>query len=198
MVSGRDRAWRWLQAVALACSFLAASAVGASADGAAAGWAALKAPGAHVLMRHAIAPGTGDPEGFTLGDCTTQRNLDRQGRAQAERIGASIREAGITVDRVLSSEWCRARDTAALLGVAPVVAEPALNSFFEDRGTADAASRAVRDRLAALPPGEKLVMVTHQVNITALTGIFPASGEMIVVAREADGTLAVRGRIRLD
>ena len=56
----------------------------------------------------------------------------------------------------------------------------------------------MRDRLAALPPGEKLVMVTHQVNITALTGIFPASGEMIVVAREADGALAVRGRIRLD
>ncbi|GGD05895.1 histidine phosphatase family protein [Aureimonas glaciei] len=174
---------------------LAALVSPAAADEA--GWAALRAPGTHALMRHAIAPGTGDPDGFRIGDCATQRNLDEAGRAQAARIGAAMRERGIPVAVVLSSQWCRARDTADQLGLGPVEDEPALNSFFDDRGSADTASRQVTERLATLDD-RKAVLVTHQVNITALTGIFPASGEIIVVAPEADGRLAVRGRIRTD
>jgi phosphohistidine phosphatase SixA len=174
---------------------MAALVSGAAADEA--GWAALRAPGTHALMRHAIAPGTGDPAGFRIGDCTTQRNLDAAGRAQAARIGAAIQDRGIAIATVLTSQWCRARDTADRLGLGAVEEEPALNSFFGDRGSADAASRAVTERLASLG-ARKAVLVTHQVNITALTGIFPASGEIIVVAPEADGRLAVRGRIRTD
>jgi phosphohistidine phosphatase SixA len=180
---------------AAAFAGLAALAAPAAADEA--GWTALTAPGTHALMRHATAPGTGDPQGFRIGDCKTQRNLDAAGRAQAARIGAAVRDRGIAIATVLTSQWCRARDTADLLGLAPVEAEPALNSFFDDRGSAEVASRAVVQRLSGLGEG-KAVAVTHQVNITALTGIFPASGEIIVVAPAADGSLAVRGRIRTD
>lgn len=196
MAARENRLWRRLGALMLALVGLLATVSGGAADEA--GWQALRAPGTHVLMRHATAPGTGDPPGFRLADCSTQRNLDAAGRAQAARIGAAIRDAGLTVDRVLSSQWCRALETARLLDLAPVEAEPSLNSFFDDRTAADDASRAVRARLAAQKPAERLVLVTHQVNITALTGIFPASGEMIVVAVAPDGTLAVRGRIRID
>lgn len=196
MAQGQSNLPTRLAALVLACALILAAAAGGVADET--GWQALRAPGTHILMRHAMAPGVGDPVGFRLGDCATQRNLDAGGRAQAARIGASVAGKGIGFDRVLTSEWCRARETAMLLGLAPVEAEPALNSFFDDRASAGAASRAVRDRLAAAGPDEKLVLVTHQVNITALTGIFPASGEMIVVALAADGALVVRGRIGLD
>ncbi|BDA82694.1 hypothetical protein Sa4125_02360 [Aureimonas sp. SA4125] len=162
-----------------------------------AGWAALQAPGTHALIRHAAAPGTGDPAGFRIGDCTTQRNLDAAGRAQATRIGAAIRERSVTVGAVISSQWCRARDTADLLNLGPVETGPSLNSFFDDRGKADAASRETMQHLSALGD-RKAVLVTHQVNITALTGIYPSSGEIIVVARGSDGGLAVRGRIQAD
>ena len=160
-------------------------------------WAALAAPGTHVLMRHATAPGIGDPDSFKLGDCTTQRNLDDRGRAEAKSIGAGIKAKGIEIDVVLSSQWCRARETADLLDVAPVEEEPALNSFFDDRSHAVAASDGVKRRLAALG-GRKAVLVTHQVNITALTDLGPASGEMIVVSLGKSGELEVRGRIAVE
>ncbi|MEM6421797.1 MAG: histidine phosphatase family protein, partial [Pseudomonadota bacterium] len=84
-------------------------------------------------MRHALAPGTGDPAAFELRDCATQRNLDARGRAQAVATGQMIRDAGIRIDAVLSSQWCRCLDTARLLDLGPVIEEPALNSFFRDR-----------------------------------------------------------------
>lgn len=160
------------------------------------GWAALGEPGTHALMRHAIAPGTGDPPDFRLGDCSTQRVLDEAGRAQARRIGEAIRDRGIEVDVVLTSRWCRAEETATLLGIGTVEPEPALNSFFQDRSAEDAATAALKARLADLA-GRKAVLVTHQVNITALTGIFPASGEIVVIALDEAGNVDVRGRIRI-
>ena len=86
--------------------------------------------GAAVLMRHAEAPGGGDPPGFRLDDCTTQRNLDEVGRDQARRIGQAFRERGIRVGRVLSSRWCRARDTARLAFGEPVQEAEVFDSFF--------------------------------------------------------------------
>ncbi|WP_181706785.1 histidine phosphatase family protein [Chthonobacter rhizosphaerae] len=160
-------------------------------------WAALREPGAHALMRHARAPGTGDPAGFRLGDCATQRNLDETGRAQASRIGRAIRQAGVEVTRVLTSGWCRARETAERLAVGPVEHEPALDSFFGNRGRSGLATEALEARLADLGD-EKAVLVTHQVNITALTGIFPASGELIVISRTAAGEVKVLGRVLID
>lgn len=153
----------------------------------------LSEPRTHAILRHAIAPGTGDPPGFALGDCTTQRNLDDRGRAQARAIGAALRDAGITVDHVLTSQWCRSAETAELLGLGPVAEEPALNSFFADRSTREAQIAQTRRLLAALPEEETAVLVSHQVNITALTGIYPRSGETVVLRVGPDGALEVLG-----
>jgi phosphohistidine phosphatase SixA len=145
-------------------------------------WAAL-ADGGHVaLMRHAEAPGTGDPENFRLDDCSTQRNLDEAGRTQARRTGAAFRERGVAIARVLSSRWCRCLETAELLALGDVEPFPPLDSFFGDRAREPDQTEAVRALLAdADPEGPSLVMVTHQVNVTALTGVFPHSGEIVVL-----------------
>jgi phosphohistidine phosphatase SixA len=145
-------------------------------------WAAL-ADGGHVaLMRHAYAPGTGDPENFRLEDCRTQRNLDETGREQARRTGQAFRERGVAVGQVLSSRWCRCLETAKLLGLGEVVAFAPLDSFFGERTRGPDQTETVRDFLAdADASGPSLVVVTHQVNITALTGIFPHSGEIVVL-----------------
>jgi phosphohistidine phosphatase SixA len=157
------------------------------------GWAALRQPGAVALIRHARAPGTGDPPGFRLGDCATQRNLSEEGRAQARRLGEAMRSRGIAVGRVLSSEWCRARDTA-MLAFGAAEAFPAINSFFADRTDEPEQSDAARAAIGAWRGDGVLVMVSHQVNITALTGIFPREGEIVVV-RVRDGRVVVEGRI---
>ena len=160
-------------------------------------WALLAQPGHVALMRHADAPGTGDPASFRLDDCATQRNLGERGRAQARRLGDEFRQRAIPVALVLTSQWCRARETAKLMSLGPVEDEPAaLNSFFGRPGEREAATTALRRRLSALPAGAPVVvMVTHQVNITALTGVFPASGEMVVLKRDAQGGVATVGRL---
>ncbi len=157
-------------------------------------WDALREPGAVAIMRHALAPGGGDPANFDVTDCTTQRNLDDRGRDQATRIGAALRDRGFTFDTVLTSQWCRCRDTATLLAVGPVSEAPALNSFFQDRSTA-AAQTAATEQIIRATQGS-LMMVTHQVNITALTGVFPASGEIIVI-RATESGIEVLGQIEI-
>lgn len=156
------------------------------------------AEGHIVLMRHALAPGTGDPNNFALRDCSTQRNLSDTGRAQAALIGTRLRNAGLGSARVLSSQWCRCLETAELLELGPVDELPSLNSFFRQRAKQPAATQALKDWLLAQPPGEPLVLVTHQVNITALTDVFPRSGEMIILQRSADDGFSVVGRIQTD
>ncbi|MEO9902917.1 histidine phosphatase family protein [Nisaea sp.] len=160
------------------------------------GWARLKEPGTVAIMRHAIAPGTGDPGDFRIGDCSTQRNLDERGREQARRIGAAVRASGAKIDRILSSQWCRCVETAKLLEVGTVEQLASLNSFFEDRSTESAQTEALRVFLNGLSDDETVLLVTHQVNITALTGVFPASGEVVLFRMGADGTPTVLERIR--
>lgn len=147
-------------------------------------WDALKEPGAMAIMRHALAPGTGDPAAFELGNCSTQRNLDEQGRAQARAIGAAFRERGITFERVLTSQWCRCLETADLLDLGPVSDAPSLNSFFQDRSTS--VSQTDRTRALIAEASEPMMMVTHQVNISALTGQFTRSGEVLVIRLDGD------------
>jgi broad specificity phosphatase PhoE len=183
----------------LACLGLLLPIAAACAEtGEAALWAALREGGHVALMRHAIAPGVGDPAGFRLDDCTTQRKLSAQGRAQARAIGERFRANGIATAAVFSSQWCRCLDTARELALGEVVAFPGLNSFFADRGEEARHTAAVRaligERARSPLP---LVLVTHQVNITALTGVFPASGEIIVLRVDGD-TPSVAGRIRTD
>lgn len=154
-------------------------------------------PGTVLLMRHATAPGTGDPAEFRLGDCSTQRNLSAAGRDQARAIGARLREAGVVPDVVATSQWCRARDTAELLALGPPEDWPEINSFFAGRGDRTAQTDATLARIAALPDDAVVLLVTHQVNITALTGIVPQSGEIIVTRRDG-GALSVVGRLPPD
>jgi phosphohistidine phosphatase SixA len=143
----------------------------------------LRAGGLAVVMRHArTEPGTGDPPGFRLDDCSTQRNLSAAGREQARAIGEALRAARVPVDRVLSSRWCRCLETARLLGLGEVEPFPPIDSFFEDRSRRAAQTGAVRDFLRGWRGPGNVVMVTHQVNVTALTGVFPRSGEAVVVA----------------
>lgn len=147
----------------------------------------LAAPDRIVLMRHALAPGTGDPAHFQLDDCSTQRNLSSSGLAQAAAIGARLRAAGVARAQVFSSQWCRCMDTAHALALGEVTPVPALNSFFRARQQAREQTDALKTWIAAADLSEPVVLVTHQVNITALTGVVPASGEMLILQRERDG-----------
>lgn len=158
-------------------------------------WNALRSPGHVALMRHALAPGTGDPAAFTLGDCSTQRNLSADGRRQAADIGARFRANGIATARVLSSQWCRCLETARALRLGTAGEFPLLNSFFREMDRQAQQTEELRQWLADQPPDGTLVLVTHQVNITALTGIFPASGEIVVLRRLASGAIDVIGTI---
>jgi phosphohistidine phosphatase SixA len=159
-------------------------------------WAALVDGGHVALMRHARAPGTGDPRGFELDDCRSQRNLDQAGRDQARRTGAVFRERGVTIGRLLSSQWCRCLETARLLALGNVEPLTSLNSLFGRRAREPAQTAAIRALLAdADPGGPSLVLVTHQVNITALTGIYPASGEIVVLRLGGPEIFAVWGTI---
>jgi broad specificity phosphatase PhoE len=144
-----------------------------------------------VVLRHARAPGTGDPPNFRLGDCSTQRNLSGAGRQQAARIGRRLREAGLAETKVYSSQWCRCLETARELAVGPVVELPPLNSFFEASDRERGQTEALRAWIASANLSRPVVLVTHQVNITALTGIFPAEGEILILRREPGKLLVV-------
>lgn len=166
----------------------------ARADGAL--WKLLQAGGQVVVIRHASTdPGVGDPAGFRLDDCSTQRNLSAAGREEARRIGAAFRERGVPIGRVLSSRWCRCLETARLAFGTPEPWPP-LDSFFDDRGREPEQTRAVRSLAAERPAAGNLVLVTHQVNISALTGIFPAQGEIVVLTPQGSGTFRIAGRLR--
>jgi phosphohistidine phosphatase SixA len=171
-----------------------------SADAADEGdWQQLR-DGAVVLFRHTNAPGVGDPPGMRLGDCTTQRNLDDAGRAQARRLGAAFRARGIKVGTVFSSQWCRARDTAKeTFPDRPIREDSAFNSFFADRGEEPRHTAAARDLIHRWRGPGVMVVVTHQVNITALTQRAARPGEGIVLHPKAEGMRVVGTvRMRLD
>lgn len=161
-------------------------------------WEALRAGGHVVLLRHAIAPGTGDPTEFTIGDCSTQRNLSDRGRAQAEKIGELFRDNGITAARVFSSQWCRCKDTAQLLRLGSVNELPALNSFYQRWENRDRQTTAVKKWLKNQDLGVVHVLVTHQVNITELTGVYPSSGELVIVRPSESGEMTVFGTIETE
>lgn len=147
--------------------------------------------GCVVLLRHARTdPGIGDPPGFRLDDCGTQRNLSEAGRDDARRIGAWFQTERLTPRAVRSSAWCRCVDTARLAFGRHEV-WPALNSFFGAREGADAQTRALRAALGRMPDGRFECWVTHQVNMTALTGdASMAMGEAFIVDRA--GTIVSR------
>ena len=181
-----------IAALLMALSAPLAQAAGADDD---ALWQRMRSGGVLVLMRHAqTVPGIGDPPGFTPGQCRTQRNLSDGGRRDARRIGASFRQHGVAPGAVWSSRWCRCLDTARL-AFGRVQSEPALDSMFnDDPARSSAKLRGLRAKLAVRQETSPLVLVTHDVNIRALTGQSVAPGEMVLtVLRE--GKLEVLGRL---
>ncbi len=151
------------------------------------------------MLRHANAPGIGDPPHFKLGDCSTQRNLDAAGRAQAERLGERLAKAGIVSAKVYSSQWCRCLETAHLLMLGPVSELPALNSFYGRAQDRDAQLAALRTFVAGLPPrGPLVVLVTHQVAISAFTGEGVTSGGGVAFELNGTGAPRVLGEVRAE
>ena len=152
-------------------------------------------PGQVLVLRHAATdPGVGDPEGFRLDQCSTQRNLSPAGREQALAIGRKLRARGWVPREIRSSRWCRCLDTASHiaegLGAAPRPQPwPALDSFFGARDSEAAQTALLRERLAANPGAGFELWVTHQVNITALTGRTVAMGEGLWLAGSARGEI---------
>lgn len=161
-------------------------------------WKQLQAGGNILLMRHAqTEPGVGDPPGFTLGDCRTQRNLSPEGMAQARRTGEAFRSHGIVLSEVRTSAWCRCVDTATLAFDNATV-WPALNSFFGAPNRGDPQTEQVKEVARTVKPPSNLMLVTHQVNITALTGESVASGEIFLVRPDGkDGHMRIVGRLRV-
>lgn len=162
-------------------------------------WREVEKGGYLLLMRHAqTVSGVGDPPGFTLDDCKTQRNLSDEGRAQARRTGEAFRARGIALETVRTSAWCRCVETAKLaFGEADVW--PALNSFFQEPDTKAEQTAAVTAASVAVKPPDNWMLVTHQVNISALTGEWADSGEIVVVrpAAKPDGRLEIVGKLKV-
>lgn len=149
--------------------------------------------GGVLLIRHAATEaGLGDPAGFTLGQCRTQRNLSEAGRQSSRAFGAWLQTQNFKPDAVLSSQWCRCQDTARL-AFGPFEDWPALNSTFAGQGDPAAQQKALLARLRELPQGRTEVWVTHQVIMTALTGAYPSMGEGFLVDRQ--GRLLARAEL---
>lgn len=141
-----------------------------------------------LIVRHALAPGTGDPGNFKIDDCSTQRNLDARGREQAIEMGNWLRSQGVDRARVYSSQWCRCKDTAELLKLGPVKELPALNSFFQRWEDKDSNMQSLRSFLSGLPVDKTLtILVSHQVTISALTGVYPRSGTCVMLILDGEG-----------
>lgn len=180
---------KWLFALALLLG-------GASAHADEALWNAVRGGGHVLFIRHALTtPGVGDPAGFTLADCATQRNLSEEGRAQARRLGEAFVARKVPVGEVLSSPWCRCIDTAQLAFGRAQVWRPLAN-LFGRQGEADKQVRALRPRVAAHTGKDNLVLVSHGSTALALTGEHPAMGEALVLKPQPGG-FRVAGRLAL-
>jgi phosphohistidine phosphatase SixA len=150
------------------------------------------------LMRHgATSGGAGDPAGFRLEDCATQRNLTEKGRADVKAAGDEMRAQKVPVGKILSSQWCRCRDTAALMSLGPVRVSETFNNAYTFSNRRDELTKGARAVIAAWKGPGVLIVVTHGANILPLTGFQPEEGEMVVVEPDPapDGKLRVIGRI---
>jgi broad specificity phosphatase PhoE len=160
-------------------------------------WDALRTPGAVVVLRHSFAPGGFDPPDARLDDCSTQRNLDEGGRAQAMRIGEAFRRNGIAVGAVLSSPRCRCLDTARL-AFGQVESWDVLQGALNDAERRRHLVAEIRERIAAHRSGPPLVLVTHGTVVTDLTGRSIRMGELVVLRRAADGSHPVVGQLYVE
>jgi len=147
--------------------------------------------GQHVLlMRHADAPGYGDPPGYVISQCSTQRNLGDYGKRQAKAIGIWLTNQGIQKADVFSSPWCRCLDTASLLNKGSIKIEPSLGSFFDNMSLEKRQTKELEGFIKSeLAKKSKvpLILVTHHVNIEAYTGKVVGVGDMVLVRVNKNG-----------
>ena len=145
-----------------------------------------------LLMRHALAPGIGDPAGYKLQDCKSQRNLDATGRAQAQKTGQWLRAQGVSDAFVFTSAWCRCKETAENLAFGLPVLEPSLNSFFDDMRQGSQSNLNLQKFIGnqlKIKGDKALILVTHHVNIAAFTGENVGSGDMVLAKVNAAGKM---------
>ena len=149
-----------------------------------------------ILIRHSLAPGGGDPAGFEINDCKTQRNLNKKGINQSKKIGKLFKKNKVPIDQVLSSQWCRCKDTAKY-AFGDYKEFTALNSTFQSPY-----NKNERKQLKELysfvkkwnGKGKNLILITHYSIITAITTAVPSSGEIVI----ADKNFKVLGTILTD
>jgi len=190
-VNDARRRWRWLIPVALYVGLVSVASAQESV------WDVLRTPGAVVVLRHSFAPGSFDPPDARLDDCSTQRNLNASGRAQAARLGEAFRRNGITVGPVMSSPRCRCLDTARL-AFGRVEAWDVLGGALGDDQRRQAHVAEINKAIAAHDAGAPLVLVTHGSVVTALTGLDIRMGEFVVLRRAGDGTRRVAGQLYVE
>ena len=178
----------------VACVLLVAAVAAGDAESV---WDALRTPGAVVVVRHSYAPGGFDPPNARLDDCSTQRNLDDNGRAQARRIGDAFREHGVAVGIVRSSPRCRCLDTARL-AFGRAEPWPPLQGALNDAALRQRLVAEIKAAVAAHRDGAPLVLVTHGSVVSDLTGLNIRMGEFIVLRRAGDGTHAVAGQLYVE
>ena len=159
-------------------------------------WNALKSKNHIVLIRHSLAPGYSDPDNFLISDCTTQRNLNNTGREQSRMIGDLFRSNGINGALVYSSQWCRCLETAQLFNLGLVNKLKFLNSFFKHLDQEENQTNSTLKWITKALLTSPTLLVTHQVNITALTGYIPSSGEIVFVKRGSGKKFSVIGTIK--
>jgi len=148
-----------------------------------------------IFIRHAYAPGGGDPNNFNLNDCSTQRNLNDAGREQAEQIGKFFRKNKIKIDKVLSSEWCRCKETAKI-AFKNFSTNSFLNSFYSPKykKNRNKQIKALKDYIKKYQSNKNLILVTHYVLISDVLNYAPSSGEIVV----SDKNLNMVGTIKID
>ena len=159
-------------------------------------WALLAKGGQVVLVRHGLTtPGVGDPPGFRLGECATQRNLVDEGRREAERLGAALRAHKVPVARVVSSPWCRCVETARLaFGTEPAI-DDALSNLFDNSANREKQIAQFKKLVADAPKQGNLFLVTHGSTTAAFTGINQGTAEMVIVTPEGGERYRVAGRL---
>ena len=133
-----------------------------------------------IFLRHSIAPGFGDPDYFNLNNCSTQRNLNEEGILQSKNIGAYFKSNNIRFSEVLSSEWCRCKDTVKEMKIGKWKTFSGLNSFFQGYSNKNEVLKKLNKKLSSTSNDELVLMVTHQVVISKITGISPPSGGIVI------------------
>lgn len=158
-------------------------------------WQVLAKGGQVLMIRHGLTtPGVGDPPGFRLEDCATQRNLSEEGRSEARRLGAALKARGVPVGEVLASPWCRCIETAQL-AFGRSMRWDALSNVFGRPENVDAQLKQLRPRVATYRGKDNLVLVTHGSTTVALTGVSPAMGEIVVLTPGGKEGFRVAGRL---